>query len=74
MTPRETITTLDAAIQAKAMAGAKTKIDLCIACFTKETDHQTRDCPIFLESKKMAQKHNQPLNRSTAKEVNHTSH
>jgi hypothetical protein len=41
----------------------------------KDTDHRTRDCPIFLESKKkMAQKQNQPSASSSAKEVNHTSH
>jgi hypothetical protein len=41
----------------------------------RDTDHQTRDCPIFLESKKkMIQKHNQQPNPSTAKEVNHRSH
>jgi hypothetical protein len=41
----------------------------------RDTDHRTRDCPIFLESrKKMTQKHNQPPNPSIAKEVNNTSH
>jgi hypothetical protein len=41
----------------------------------KDTDHQTRDCPIFLESKKkMTQKHSQPSANTTTKEVNHTSH
>jgi hypothetical protein len=41
----------------------------------KDTDHQTTDCPIFLESKKkMSQKQNQPSKSSIAKEVNHTSH
>jgi hypothetical protein len=41
----------------------------------KDTDHRTRDCPIFLKSKKkMAQKQNQPSASSSAKEVNHTSH
>jgi hypothetical protein len=41
----------------------------------RDTDHWTRDCPIFLESKKkMTQKQKQHLNPSTAKEVNHTSH
>jgi hypothetical protein len=41
----------------------------------KDTDHRTRDCPIFLESKKkMAQKPTQPLTSSTMKEINHTSH
>jgi hypothetical protein len=41
----------------------------------RDTDHQMRDCPIFLESKKkMTQKHSQPLTSSTTKEVNHTSH
>jgi hypothetical protein len=41
----------------------------------RDTDHRTRDCPIFLESKKkMNQKHNQPSITITAKKVNHTSH
>jgi hypothetical protein len=41
----------------------------------KDTDHRTRDCPIFLESKKkMTQKHSQPSSNTTAKEVDHTSH
>jgi hypothetical protein len=41
----------------------------------KDTDHQTRDCPIFLESKKkMEQKPTQPSASNTMKEVNHTSH
>jgi hypothetical protein len=37
MTPRETITTPKAAIQAEATAGAETKIDLYIVSFTRET-------------------------------------
>jgi hypothetical protein len=37
MTLRETITTPEAAIQAKAVAGAKAKIDLYIGCFMRET-------------------------------------
>jgi hypothetical protein len=37
--------------------------------------HPTRDCPIFLESKKkMAPKHNQASSTTIASEVNHTSH
>jgi hypothetical protein len=41
----------------------------------KDANLRTRDCPIFLESKKkMTQKHNQPSTTPTAKEVNHTSH
>jgi hypothetical protein len=41
----------------------------------KDTDHQTRDCPLFLESKKkMAQKQNQPSASCIVKEVNQTSH
>jgi hypothetical protein len=41
----------------------------------RDTDHQTRGCPIFLQSKKkMTQKHNQPSTTATIKEVNHTSH
>jgi hypothetical protein len=41
----------------------------------KDTDHRTRDCTIFLESKKkMAQKPAQPSASSTGKEVNHTAH
>jgi hypothetical protein len=41
----------------------------------RDTGHQTRDCPIFLESKKkMAQRHSQPSTTTTTKEVNHTSH
>jgi hypothetical protein len=41
----------------------------------RDTDHRTRDRPIFLESKKkMTQKHNQPSTTATVKEVNHTSH
>jgi hypothetical protein len=41
----------------------------------KDTNHRTRNCPIFLESKKkMTQKYNQPSTNTTAKEVNHTSH
>jgi hypothetical protein len=41
----------------------------------RDTDHQTRDWPIFLESKKkMTQKHNQPSTTAIVKEVNHTSH
>jgi hypothetical protein len=41
----------------------------------RDIDHWTRDCPIFLESmKKMTQKHNEPPNRSTTKEVTHTAH
>jgi hypothetical protein len=41
----------------------------------KDTDHRTRDYPIFLESKKkMTQKHNQPSTTPTTKEVNHTSY
>jgi hypothetical protein len=41
----------------------------------RDTDHRTRDCPIFLESKnKMTQKHNLQPNPYTSKEVNHTSH
>jgi hypothetical protein len=41
----------------------------------RDTDHWTRDCPIFLESKKkMNRRHSQPSIASTAKEVNHTSH
>jgi hypothetical protein len=41
----------------------------------RDTDHRTRDCPIFLESKKkMTQNQNQPPNPPPAKEVNHTSH
>jgi hypothetical protein len=68
-------TTPEAAIQAETEAGAKTRIDLCIACFTRDTDYWTRDCPIFLQTKKeMTQKHNQPPNPSTTKEVNHTPH
>jgi hypothetical protein len=40
----------------------------------RDTYHRTRDCPIFLESKKkMTQKHNQPSYTTSAKEVNHTS-
>jgi hypothetical protein len=43
--------------------------------YKRDTDHKTRDCPIFLESKKkMTQKKNQPPNPSTAKEIIHTSH
>jgi hypothetical protein len=41
----------------------------------RETDNQTSDCPIFLESKKkMSQKQNERPNPSTTKEINHTSH
>jgi hypothetical protein len=41
----------------------------------RDTDHRTRDCPIFLQSKKkMTQKHSESLTPSTTKEVNHTSH
>jgi hypothetical protein len=41
----------------------------------KDTNHRRMGCPIFLElKKKMAQKQNQPLASSTAKEVSHTSH
>jgi hypothetical protein len=41
----------------------------------RHTDHRTRDCPIFMESKKkMTQKQNQLPNPLLAKEVNHTSH
>jgi hypothetical protein len=41
----------------------------------RDTDHQTMDCPIFLESKKkMTQKQNQQPNPSKIKEINHTSH
>jgi hypothetical protein len=41
----------------------------------RDTDHQTRNCPIFLESKKkMTQRYSQPSTIITAKEVNHTSH
>jgi hypothetical protein len=41
----------------------------------KDTDHQTRDHPIFLESKKkVTYKHSQPSANTTAKEVNHVSH
>jgi hypothetical protein len=46
-------------------------------CMFHEKDivHQTRDCPIFLDSKKkMAQKQNQPLASSSTKEAIHTSH
>jgi hypothetical protein len=40
--------------------------------YKKDTDYRTRDCPIFLESKKtMTQKHSQPSANTTAKEVNH---
>jgi hypothetical protein len=41
----------------------------------RDIDHWTRDCPIFLESKKkMTQKHNQPSTTAIVKEVSHTSH
>jgi hypothetical protein len=41
----------------------------------RDKDHKTKDCPIFLESKKkMAQKWNQPSNPPPTKEVNHTTH
>jgi hypothetical protein len=40
----------------------------------RDINHRTRDCPIFLESKKMTQRHSQPSTPSAAKEVNHTSH
>jgi hypothetical protein len=41
----------------------------------RDTNHWTRDCPIFLESKKkMTQKNSQPSTPSIAKGVNHTSH
>jgi hypothetical protein len=39
----------------------------------RDTDHWTRDCPIFTKSKKkMAQTHNQPSTTTTVKDVNHT--
>jgi hypothetical protein len=41
----------------------------------RDTDHWTRDYPVFLESKKkMTQKKNQSSNPPLAKEVNHTTH
>jgi hypothetical protein len=41
----------------------------------RDTNHRTRDCPIFLESmKRMTQKQSQPHNPPSAKGVNHTSH
>jgi hypothetical protein len=41
----------------------------------RDTNQRTRDCPIFLESKKkMIQKQSQPSNPSSVKEVNHASH
>jgi hypothetical protein len=43
--------------------------------YERDTYHMTRDCLIFLESKKkMTQKQNQPSNPPPAKEVNHTTH
>jgi hypothetical protein len=41
----------------------------------RDTYHRTRDCPIFLESKKkMSPKQGPQPNPSIAKDVNHTSH
>jgi hypothetical protein len=41
----------------------------------RDTDHKTRDCPIFLESKrKMTQKQSQMQSQPSVKEVNHTYH
>jgi hypothetical protein len=74
-TPKKITTTPAATTQSEGEVGVQDKTYLCTACFTRDTYHRTRDCPIFLESKKkMTQKKNQHLNPSTAKEINHTSH
>jgi hypothetical protein len=39
---RETITTPEVTIQAEVVVGAKTKIDLCVAWFTRETQTMTQ--------------------------------
>jgi hypothetical protein len=42
-TPEEITTIQEVVIQIEAEAETETKIDLCIACSTKKTNHRTRD-------------------------------
>jgi hypothetical protein len=73
-TLEKSIITPEAATQVRERKGVKPRHTV-VLYHERDMDHRTRNCPIFLESKKkMTQKQNQPLNPPPAKEVNHTTH
>jgi hypothetical protein len=74
-TLEEITTTQEVVIQIKVEVGAKTKINLCIVCFTRKIQTIGQGTvPSSWSPKKMTEKHNQQPNPSTTKEVNHASH